>query len=523
MRHTLAWLSLVALGGCKAENSLIGDDSDGDWDGAAGEDTGDWDADTDTAPPEDETDRLALPPAATDVYVFVANPERDTVTRINVRTLEVRTADVGAYPTKVLTSRDWTTAVAFNRDEDSVTILNTSTLEGRTVKVRDDLNDLTMSPDGRWVAVWHNRAAERPDDPVASGVQSFNEVSFVDLVSGAHHPMAVDYNPRSVEFTPDGAVAVVVTDTSLGVVDLTATTLVPRLVPVTDDLVDPPPAEEVVLSPDGSWAFVRQFGSSALVVVDLESADRELVPVGDNPTDLDLTPDGEHAVVVARGSQQVFELDVADPLATPRMRTIPDGAAAGAVLFDPTGRKAVLYTTATLTDRFVTWDLDADEMTLRSLVKPVASMAITPNGESLLVFHTKADAVDADSGSPFYGKWAITPMSLTDFRKNPLALPAEPTGYAHANSGDHGYFVMDGKKEFVELDYHTLLPEEIPLKSVPVYLGVLPDLNAADSDEPPAWISQEHDLGRISFWEPDDRTLRTITGFELNGDIEVDR
>ena len=168
-------------------------------------------------------------------------------------------------------------------------------------------------------------------------------------------------------------------------------------------------------------------------------------------------------------------------------------------------------------------DLATNAMTLRSLVKPVASMAITPNGETLLVFHAKTDAVDADSSSPFYGKWAITPIALSDFRRNPLALPAEPIGYAHARSGDHGYFVMAGKSQFVELDYKTLLPDEIALKSVPVYIGVLPDLNPDDSDEPPAWISQQHDLGRISFWEPDDGTLRTITGFELNGDIEVER
>lgn len=526
--HDLVALALIALvpslSSCKEYSLVFDDGADRDDDAGGATDTGsDPNPDDDDGASEDETDRLALPPAATDVYVFVANPDRDTVTRVNVLTLEVRTAEVGDHPTKVLTSADYRTAVAFNRDEDSVTILDTGTLVGTTVSVRDDLNDMVMSPDGRWVAIWHNRSAERPDDPPASGVQSFNEVSFVDLATGAHHPMAVDYNPRTIEFTPDGTLAVVVTNTSLGVVDLTAADILPRIVPVTDDLIDPPEAQEVVLSRDGTWAFVRQFGTSEIVVVDLDSEARQGVPVGENPTDLDLSPDGTHAVVVSRGSQQVFELDVANPLAIPRSFDIPEGAASGAVLFDPTGRKAILYTTATATDRFVSWDLDTDVMTLRSLVKPVASMAITPNGETLLVFHTKGDAPGADSSSPFYGKWAITPIALSDFRRNPLALPAEPIGYAHARSGDHGYFVMNGKAQFVELDYRTLLPDEIALKSVPVYIGVLPDLDPEDSDEPPAWISQQHDLGRISFWEPDNGTLRTITGFELNGDIEVER
>ena len=40
---------------------------------------------------EEESDFLALRPATTNTYVFVANPDRNTVTRINVETLEVMT------------------------------------------------------------------------------------------------------------------------------------------------------------------------------------------------------------------------------------------------------------------------------------------------------------------------------------------------------------------------------------------------------------------------------------------------
>jgi hypothetical protein len=55
-----------------------------------------------------------------------------------------------------------------------------------------------------------------------------------------------------------------------------------------------------------------------------------------------------------------------------------------------------------------------------------------------------------------------------------------------------------------------------------VFVGVLPDLDIADGDEPKAWVSQEHPLGRISFFDPDDTSLETITGFELNSEIEGD-
>ena len=133
-----------------------------------------------TAPPEVEEDRLLLPPAQTDVFVFVPNPERDTVTRINVRSLAVDTTMVGTDPQIVLTTPDFGTAVVFNRGDDTVTLLDADTLEQDNVDVRANMNDMVLSPDGGWAILWHNVARERPDDPKVEGLQSFNEVDFVD-------------------------------------------------------------------------------------------------------------------------------------------------------------------------------------------------------------------------------------------------------------------------------------------------------------------------------------------------------
>jgi DNA-binding beta-propeller fold protein YncE len=519
VRRTLPWLALM---GC-ADNNLLfeQDNADGASDtGGRSEADADADADADDGASEDESDPFTLAPAETDVYVFVANPDRDTITRVNVYSLEVRTTSVGSHPSLVKTTADYTKAVVFTDGDDSVSILDASTLAQTVVKVRANFNQMVMSPNGKWVALFHDVAAERADDPPSSGLVSYNEVSFVELDTGKHFPMAVDYNPREIRFTPDSRLATVVTDTSLGIVDLTLPTPAPRLVPVTDDLVDPPKAEEVVIAPDGSYAFVRQFGATEIAVVDLLVDKVERVPVGDNPTDLDLSPDGTHAVVVSRGTQQVYVLDVADPFAPPEILDLPVGEEFGSVLFDPTGRQAIVYTTAQRVDRYATWTLDDNEFTVRSLVKPVRSMAITPTGGSLMVFHTREDAPDADAASPFYGRWALTLVSLADYRSNPLRLPAEPVGFANSNNGRYGYFIMTGQRFLEALDYTTLLYDEIPLKSVPLFVGVLPDLDLSDGDEPPAWASQEHELGRMSFFDPDDQSVETITGFELNSRVE---
>lgn len=520
----------LALLGCSSSEMSMMDRANGDTGYWAAE-AGDWGTSTfgttssggndATEPPETEEDSLLLPPAQTDVYVFIANPNRDTVTRVNVLTHEVRTTEVGREPSLVLTTPDYRHAAVFNQGEDSVSIIESESLTVQTVDVRDNFNAMVMSPEGMWVALWHDQ--DRDDAGDSDGLQSFNEVSFVHLPTGDHFPMAVGYNPGSVVFTPDGTLATVVSDAYLAVVDLTAEAPLPDLIALSDDLIDPPEAQEVLVSPDGSYAFVRQFGVEELLVVDLDARTIDMVPVGTNPTDIDLAPGGMEAIVVARGSNEVHVLQTTDPFAPAHVVDLPDGISLGSIQLDPTGNMAIVYTTASALDVYATWDRTTDEVVLRPLVKPIDHVAINPTGESMMVFHTYEDAPDADHSSPFFQEWAVTLVSMTNsFLTNPLLLEAEPTGYANGSNGDRGFFIMDSVQSLVEVDYRTLLHESIELKSDPVFVGVLPDLDLVDGEDAPAWASQEHHLGRISFYDPNEDSLETITGFELNADIEED-
>ncbi len=512
---------LLLAAGCASYDTAMSMDTD--YAPASDADTtwtsGDDDDDATATRPEQEDDFLSLPPAQTDTFIFVANPARDTVTRVNVDTLEVRTTGVGSNPTAVQTTPDFQTAAVFNSGDDTVHIIDANTLDSQIVEVRDNFNVMKMSPDGTFVVLWHSVAAEKPDDPNPEGLQSFNETSFVNLLTGDHFPMAVGFNPRDVVFDRDANQAAVVSDEYLALVDLNAEPLLPNLIQLDIDLLDAPEAEEVVLSPSGEFAFVRQFGTQDILVVDLLTHSVDAIPVGLNPTDLDLSPDGTKAVIVTRGSDELWVLDVDDPYAPAEVHDLPLGTNFGSLAFDPTGSQALVYTTATAIDRYATWNLSNDDIVLRSLVKPVKSLSVTPTGESALIFHDIADAQGADTNSPFYGEWAITMLSLVDFRTNPLLLPAEPTGFANSSNGNYGFFIMEGQPFLEQLDYTTLLHEEIVLKSNPVHVGVLPDLDPADGIEPQAWASQDHELGRISFLDPLTMAVETITGFELNSQI----
>jgi DNA-binding beta-propeller fold protein YncE len=521
------WVWLAA--GCAESNLNFSNrdaDDTGEYDPDAGGDAEPDPGEGDDDESEREDDFLAMAPSETDVYVFVANPARNNVTRIDVFNLDVRTTPVGSDPRVVRVTPDFSTAVVFNRGDDTVSVIDADTLDTVHLRVRDNFNQLLLSPDGAWAGTFHDRAAVRPDDPPADGLQSFNEVSLVRLADRTVHDIVVSYNPRDIQFSADGTLAVVVSDEELALVDLTARELIPRLIPIADAF-DAPVAEEVVLSESGSYAYVRQFGSEDLLVVNLRDLSTTRLPVGENPTDLDLSPDGTSAVVVSRGSGQVWVYEADRPELPARVLDLPEALRAGSILFGRNSETAVLYSTALTTDRYAIWDTRTDEIRVHDLVKPVRAMALTPDGGGLLVLHPKENLPDTPTSDPFYNNWALTLASLdpNNHRQNAIKLPAEPIGFANADDGQNGYFIMKDERSLVQLSYRTLLYQQIGLKSVPVYVGVLPDLDPEDAVRPPAWASQEHELGRITFFHPDGGPdngggTETITGFELNSGIE---
>ena len=476
-------------------------------DGAAGEG-----ADWDDYEPEVEDDLLALRPATTPEYVFVANPDRDTVTRISVPGLAVITTKVGRNPISIAVTPDNETAVSFNMDSDDLSIIDADDLSVQTVAVRSGRNEMVMSPNGEWVICYFNQNSDEPGSSIG-GAQSYNDISLVNILTLEHFPMVVGANPHAVHFSADGETAVVVSDTYLSHIDLTDDEPAPEHIAIADDLVDPPVAEEVVLAPDGRTAVVRQFGATSLVHVDLTARLTTPLAVGSNPTDLDITPDGTQLVAVARGSGELWVYDLEDPFENQDVLALPDTALFGSVLLSPDNARGLLYSTASGESVFASWDRASNDVVLRDLVKPVKSVGISPTGETALIAHGWENGTDVSTDSPYYGRPALSLIDLETFFGTALALPSEPKDFAHTPDGKMGFFVMEDQPFLEILDFESLIHEEVSLKSNPVHLGTLLDTETA-------YISQEHHLGRISFFHPDDGQLQTLTGFELNANIE---
>lgn len=498
---------LIFLAGCGDGGALEAARGDA-WD--TGADATEGAAFDDTGGAEREDDLLRLAPAATDAWVFVANPARDTVTRVAVPELTLETRPVGQIPSVVLVTPDFRRAVTLNEGSDSVSIIEAASFEIREVAIRENFNRLALSPDGRWALAWYDPDWESLGQDGA--VQSFNEVSLVDLDAGVHTPLAVGFNPQSVRWTPDGSRALVVSDGALAVIDLAASPLSPVLVPIADDPLDAPPAEEVELTWDGAWAWVRRQGADTLLLVNLGDLSLADLGVGRDPTDLDLSPDGSTIAVVAKSDAQLWLYDAADPFAAPRTIPIPDSGY-GSLSYAGDGERAVLYTNASLVPRFAVWHPADDTIVEKTLVKPVDSIGIDPTGGSMLVFHTLADAADADPSSPFYGEYALSLVDLDDYRQNPMRLPGAVAGYATTDDGAYGYFILEGEPLLEKLDFGTLLYDEVALKSPASFVGAIPRSHLA-------WVSQVHELGRMTFYDPDAGTVDTVTGFELNSEID---
>lgn len=464
----------------------------------------------DSGTSENEDDFLKLEPAATDAYVFVANTSRDTVTRISVPSLQVMTTEVGKIPSVVLTTSDYKRAVTLNEGSDTISIIDAESLHVQEVAIRENFNQMALSNDGKWVLCWYN--ADRESQGSSGGVQSFNEVSLVNLETATHIPMVVGFNPKGIKWTADGTRALVISNASLALLDLTTNPPGISTIELEADPLNAPEAEEVELSPDGKFAFVRQYGADDLVLVSLDELWIDHLSIGGNPTDMDLSPDGSRLSVVARDARQVLSFEPASPYNVPEVVDFPLESPYGAVTFAGNAPTAILYTNASLYARYATWDLGSGLITERPLVKPIQTLSVSPNGDAMLIFHTLADDPNTDSSNPFIGHWAMTQIDLNDFRSNPLLLPAEPTGYSVSDDGNYGFFIMENEKLLESLSFSTLLPTTLDLPSQPVYLGVLPGTDTA-------YASQEYSLGRISFYDAATESLDTITGFELNSGI----
>lgn len=493
--------------------------------------------DAGTPPPPPETELAYTQPVSSQRFVYVAMTAEDSLARIDGRNLEVRSTGVGKSPRIVGAIPGEDGAVVLDSDNGTATIVrppmaSTDPDIVHVLGTLPHLNRLDLDPSGRFAVIWFDLQKAIADGGI-TGIGSFQDVTVVKLAKNqeAAVDLAVGFRPRAVRFDAAGNRAYVITEDGVSVIDLPyATSHGPSIVPPIPVAEIGVPANEVEVEivATGEYAVVRQGNAASLRVVDVAGANvgqAWTIPLTAAPTDIDLAPDGNRVYAVQRATSKLSIIDVpGDALAPAGMETIDlSSGTVGSLVVSKDGRRGLLYTNASLDERITMVKLDQPgyPLTTWPLKKAVRGVGISPTGTSAIVINAKAfgDPSTATSVDDYIDKsYGYTLVDLaTGFGKLQVT-PVDPGPFVYSPDGAKAYVALDGGDtatatralQIVEVMTGVVTTKQ--LGSPPSAVGILPGIGQA-------FVAQRHPLGRVTFVELIADSIRTITGFDLNGQI----
>jgi DNA-binding beta-propeller fold protein YncE len=484
-------------------------------------------------PPPPEVEYEFGAPISSQRYVYVAMTAQDSLARIDGTTLGVRSTKVGESPRDVATIPGTDGAVVLDSFNGTATIVRPHGEDDsiRVLGTLQHLNRLDIDPSGRFAVIWFDLVKAIAEGNITN-VGSFQDVTVIALAQGNEKAvnLTVGFRPREVEFDASGDHAYVVTEDGVSVIDLAyATEHEPSIVPpipVVDASV-PPSDVEVDIVATGEYAAVRQAGRAALRIVNVGALPGLAfdIPLASEPTDLDLAPDGARVYAVERDAKQLAIIDVPGDGQNPAgVETIDlTNATLGSLALSADGTRGLLYTNATTDERVTLIKLDEPGYPTLTwpLKKSVRAVGLSPTGDTALILNAKmfGDPSQATNFDDYIDKsYGYTLLDLaTGFGKLQIT-PVDPGAFRYAPDGAKVYVALDGgddvnaTRALQVVTTQTGVVETKPLGSPPSSVGILPC--AAQ-----AFVSQRHPLGRVSFLDLTTDAVRTVTGFDLNGQV----
>lgn len=471
-------------------------------------------------PPEQEKDLDFGTPEASSNFVFIPSTDTDQVVKISGATLNVTLVEVGDRPVELEVVPGQDAVVVLHAGADEAVFLRAAETQDEvlTLPALPHSNTLAVDPTGGHAVVWYDHTRGKPGDPVGS----FQAVTVLRLQPGkeASLQVSVGFRPRSVQFTPDGQKALVVTDDGVCVLELAK--LQPgdivAPVPVAKNPLDKPAEREVVITPDAVWAVVRASNLTGLRAVHLQTKQIIEIPLSSTPTDLDVAPDGKRALAMLRDSGEAALVELPAQVTTTLVPQVVglQGLVAGLARITDDGQTALLYTSVAGIEQVSTLDLQTLAVQPVLLRKTVDSVFLPPGSRKALLMHKPAAGpggtdpveklVDDSEGYTLFDldtgftKLVLTPVRPTGTTTSTTPLQAwlllpDPKGLAHA-------------VQRVELA--SFLTQEVPLGSRPEHVRYLPKAGMVA-------ITQDHPSGRVTFVHAQTLTAKTVTGYELNG------
>lgn len=468
-----------------------------------------------------ETEYEYGPPASGDRYVYVALSDQDSVARIDSETLDILTVNVGDRPGVLATAPGQDVALVLNDGSSTVSILRTVAGVNTTITLPTPphFNRLEVGPLGL-----HAVAYFELDAPETQGIGSFQDVTIIDLTPGSEGAVnvSVGFRPREVHFAPDESAAYVITEDGVSILDLGGTVgfFAPTVAMTLDPVGDGDP-DEVVITPDGQYALARWASKSLVRAVDLVSGDLTDTALSGPPTDLDLTPDGATLLAVIRSRSELALLDLPGDIGDASAVETLDctGLTVGSAQITEDGDQALLFTNASNVKSVTLVDLITHEKRTAVLRKGIRWVALAPDGTSALVLHNKVPGAPLptdDFQTQLDKRYGFSLVDLESLFVKLQIVDADPGAFAFSPDGLLVYLIVadptTGLREVARLNLENFIVDMTSVGSHPVEIGAV-------SGTDKIYVSQEHNLGRISFIDVSTHQLHTVTGFQLNSQI----
>ena len=471
-------------------------------------------------PPEVEEE--FTPPASGERYVYVALTEGDMVARVDSVNLDVTTIEVGGRPTILRTAPGRDLAVVINSSSDSVSIIRTE--DGadtvKTLNTPPHYNRLAIDPEGEY-AVAHFEL-EQPD---MQGIGSFQDVSVIRLEKGreAVFNVSVGFRPRQVVFSPDGDMVYVITEDGISVLDLQGMNagFVAPTVPVSFDPLGEGMPSEVLIGPDGLYAFARWSNIPMVRAIDMLTWELIDTPLSAPPTDIDLSPEGQRLVAVSRSVSEVAVMEVPDDIGDASALLLIDCSPSivGSSIILPGGEEALVYTNAYNDKSIHLLNLLTGEKRSALLRKGIRNLSISPDGSTALVLHNKIPG-DPQPGDDFETqldkRFGFSLLRVDNLFAKLQITEADPGSFAYMPNSEAAYLILADPwialRSVLELNLINFIVSEYTVSSHPEEIGVVPGTQRL-------YVSQDHPMGRISFINTINGEMRTVTGFRLNSQI----
>ena len=495
-------------------------------------------------PPENELEVSFEPPAVGESALFATNPGAGRVAIVHADDFRIETVAVGRDPLPAVAVPGRDVALSFNRGDRSIHILRAGGDNSETTTERFDLdhdaNRAVFSADGSLAFLFEGESeSELRTNFYETTLLSLDQ----DVASGLR--VVVGYGPSGAFFNDAGTTLFVITEDGVSVVDLTALPAVESYRAPLIRFGTLAPVLDTQITTDGAFAITRVADATEVRLVNLVTEDVSVAelatvipPPPDPPdpdapppaapllTDLDLSVAGDEALAVLRSHGLLIRLPLASfaDSTTWRVHDLSEFGV-GATELSPDGRWALLYSTVDTSEGVTLLDLmdplatTGERLPLRKSVRGVAFSGAS--GFALVLHHrepgdphqpglTEAQRIDRSHG------YSVIDVTSRFTRLEITRAEPRPDGFVIDDAGERLMIALRDDAGSVRalqiLDLATFAVDEIELLAPPTTVGTFPSLERA-------FVGQEADGGRVTFYLWPTRETHTVAGFELGAGV----